>query len=75
MPTKKTEKKSSQSFEQALSRLEEIARVLENGNAQLEESLALFEEGIELVHHCNEVLDNAECKIKSLTKSLTDIAE
>ena len=33
-------------FESALKRLEEIAAALENGNAQLEDSLALFEEGV-----------------------------
>ena len=54
-------------FEQALARLEEIARSLENGQTKLEDSLALYEEGIRLVRLCNERLDNAEQKIKLLS--------
>ena len=54
-------------FEQALSRLEEIVRSLENGQTKLEDSLALYEEGIRLVRFCNERLDGAEQKIKVLS--------
>lgn len=54
-------------FEQALSRLEEIVRSLENGQTKLEDSLALYEEGIRLVRLCNERLDGAEQKIKVLS--------
>ena len=54
-------------FEQALARLEEIVRSLENGQTKLEDSLALYEEGIRLVRLCNERLDNAEQKIKLLS--------
>ncbi len=56
------------SFEEALTRLEEIVRTLESGNAPLDASLAMFEEGISLVKHCNGKLDSAEQKIKILTK-------
>ena len=55
-------------FESAMSRLEEIVRKLESGNAQLNESLSLFEEGVGLVRVCNERLDNVERRIKILTK-------
>ena len=55
------------SFEQALTRLEEIVRSLENGQTKLEDSLALFEEGVRLVRLCNERLDGAEQKIKVLS--------
>ena len=55
------------SFEQALTRLEEIVRSLENGQSKLEDSLALFEEGVRLVRLCNERLDGAEQKIKVLS--------
>ncbi len=57
------------SFEAALSRLESIVRMLEGGNAALDESLAVFEEGIALVKMCNEKLEAAEQKIKILTKA------
>ena len=54
-------------FEAAIARLEEIVRALESGNTPLDESLALFEEGVRLVRLCNERLDGAEQKIKMLT--------
>ena len=37
------------SFEQAMARLEEIVRRLEQGDVPLEEALGLFEEGSRLV--------------------------
>ncbi|MBQ3126370.1 MAG: exodeoxyribonuclease VII small subunit [Clostridia bacterium] len=58
--------KTAPSFEQALARLEEIVRALEVGQAPLDGSLALFEEGISLVKLCNRQLDEAEQKIKLL---------
>ena len=53
-------------FEEALSRLEEIVRALESGQSKLEDSLALYEEGIRLSRACTEKLDGAEQKIKML---------
>ena len=60
------DQKKDQSFEKALGRLEEIVRALENGNAQLDASLALYEEGVSLVKLCNSQLDAAEQKVKIL---------
>ncbi len=54
------------SFEAALARLEETVRLLESGNVPLDDSLALFEEGIALVRLCNGKLDNAEQKVVKL---------
>ena len=54
------------SFEQAMGRLEEIVRRLEQGDAPLEESLALFEEGTRLVKQCSAQLDRAEQKVSKL---------
>ena len=51
-------------FETAMTRLEEIVRQLESGKATLDESLALYEEGIALVKLCSGRLDEAEQKIK-----------
>ncbi len=56
----------SMSFEAALLRLEEIVKSLESGSAPLDTSLEMFEEGISLVKHCNQKLDNAERRIKIL---------
>ena len=65
--TKNTE--NTLDFEAALTRLEEIARALENGNAQLETSLSLFEEGVKLIKECNAKLDAAEQKVKLLVNN------
>ena len=53
-------------FEKALARLEEIVKALESGNAPLDSSLALFEEGVGLVRLCSSKLDSAESRIKIL---------
>lgn len=55
-----------QSFEQAMSRLEEIVNQLERGECGLDESLKLFEEGAKLAAQCNEILDKAEQKVNIL---------
>ena len=56
-------------FEAAMIRLEEIVRTLESGNAPLDQSLSLFEEGVALVKLCNRKLDTAEQKVKILVRS------
>jgi exodeoxyribonuclease VII small subunit len=66
--TKKKTKKEEKSFESALSRLNEIVSALEGGTAPLDQSLALYEEGIALVRFCTEKLDAAEAQIKVLTR-------
>lgn len=59
--------KDTKTFEQAVERLEEIVKSLEAGKAGLDETLRLYEEGIALVRECNEKLDGAEQKIRTLT--------
>ncbi len=66
---KKVSKKETKTFESAVARLGEIVSVLENGTAVLDQSLALYEEGIALVRFCNEKLDVAEQQIKVLTRA------
>lgn len=60
--------KKEKSFEEAMSRLEEIVRALESGAAGLDDSLSLFEEGISLVKLCNAKLEGAEQKVKLLAR-------
>ena len=55
-------------FESAISRLEQIVGQLEGGKVSLDDSLKLYEEGIELVRFCSKTLDNAERKIKIVKK-------
>lgn len=59
---------ADKTFEQSLSRLEEIVRMLERGDAPLSESLGLFEEGAGLVKSCSKLLDEAEQKVVQLRK-------
>lgn len=46
--------KKSQSFEQSITRLDEIVRQLEQGNVPLEDALKLFQEGTALVDTCGQ---------------------
>ena len=57
-----------QTFEQAMSRLEEIVLALEKGDAPLEDSLALFQEGSKLIGTCSKALDQAQQQIKLLVQ-------
>ena len=60
--------KKEKSFEENITRLEEIVSLLERGDAQLKDSLARFEEGTGLVKLCTAMLDNAEQKVVKLQK-------
>jgi exodeoxyribonuclease VII small subunit len=58
----------TKSFEQKLSRLDEIVRHLEKGDLPLSDSLALFEEGTGLLTDCSKMLEEAEQKVVKLRK-------
>ena len=62
-------------FEQALARLEEIVKGLENGSLPLDKSIELFEEGNALVKLCTRKLDAAEQKVRILTETAAGITE
>ena len=55
-------------FEEQIARLEEIVSLLERGDAQLADSLALFEEGTKLIASCSKQLDQAEQQVVKLMK-------
>lgn len=55
-------------FEEALERLEEIVKKMEEGNMTLDESLEAFEEGVRLSRFCSKKLDEAERKVEILLK-------
>ena len=55
-------------FEQQIARLEEIVSALEQGDVQLADSLALFEEGTKLITACTKQLDQAEQQVVKLMK-------
>ena len=58
-----------QSLEALMTRIDEIAAGLGRDDVSLEQSLALYEEGVSLIRICNEKLGAAERKIKMLKMS------
>ena len=59
-------------FEKSIKELEEIAKKLENEQITLDESIALFEQGVLLSKACSEYLENAKQKITNLTEKESD---
>ncbi len=59
----------NKSFEENMQRLEQIVRSLERGDAPLEESLKLFQEGTALVASCGKLLDEAELEVKKISSA------
>ncbi|MBC8389581.1 MAG: exodeoxyribonuclease VII small subunit [Actinobacteria bacterium] len=57
------------SFEESITKLEEIVKELEDENISLEESMEKFEMGIKLSSNCLKKLNEAEGKIEELTRS------
>lgn len=60
------------SFEEALARLEEILRRLEQGDVSLDEALGLWREGDELHRRCQELLAAAEGRIEVIERPPDD---
>ncbi len=58
--------KKKLTFEEALKQLETIAEQIERGEIGLEESITKYEQGMNLVKHCREILAKAEHKIQQL---------
>ena len=69
------EQKNEKTFEEMLSRLEEIVRALDSVQTPLDTSLALFEEGASLVRLCTQKLDEAQQKVTLLTVGESGVAE
>jgi len=61
-------KKEYKDFESAMARLEEIVSSLESGELSLEQSLALYSEGVGIADICNTKLTEAEGQIAKLSK-------
>lgn len=59
----------NKTFEQSMQRLEQIVRIMERGEAPLEESLKLFQEGTELVRSCGKLLEEAQLQVKMIMTS------
>ena len=55
-------------YEQAISRLDEIVSLLEKNEVSLDEALKLFEEGTKLASFCSKTLSDAKQKITTIEK-------
>ncbi len=53
-------------FEQAIKRLEEIVDLLENNETSLDDSVELFQEGVQLSQYCSKKLRNVENKVSKI---------
>ncbi|MBQ7935148.1 MAG: exodeoxyribonuclease VII small subunit [Clostridia bacterium] len=62
-------------FEEAIKQLSEIVKALESGEVPLDESIALFEEGMKLSKQCTEILEKAEQKVRFLQQTESEIDE
>ena len=58
--------RESPAFEDAIEELETIVERMEDGEPSLEESLKLFERGMDLTRRCQKALDDAEQRIQTL---------
>ena len=61
--------KMKMTFEESMSRLEEIVLELEQNEKPLDETITMFEEGLQLVKSCDEKLKNYEKQIDELMKN------
>lgn len=59
---------SELTYEQAIRKLEEVVRRLENEEVPLEEALASFKEGVRLSRYCREKLAEIEFQVEYLLK-------
>ncbi len=67
--TKKMSDKERLGFEEALKKLEAIVEKLNDQDISLEESVALYEEGIKLSKICSETLESAALKIEQIDQN------
>lgn len=68
-PYNNKELKNKHTFEEALKRLEEIVSRLETSEVPLEETLNLFQEGMELVNFCNQKLEEVKHKVEMVVRT------
>lgn len=63
-----------QSFEQELNHLQGIVAQLESGELSLEETIAAFQHGSDLVTRCQGMIANAELRITKLSETPESLA-
>lgn len=68
-------KKEELNFEELIKKLEDITNKLEKEQLSLDESVKLFEEGMEISKKCNSKLEDAEKRITILINQDNEIKE
>ncbi|MGH8672127.1 MAG: exodeoxyribonuclease VII small subunit [Burkholderiales bacterium] len=63
--------KTAQSYEQALPELEKNVKTMEDGQLQLEQTLAAYKRGSELLRFCQQALQDAQQQVRVLTEANT----
>lgn len=63
-----------ENFETALHTLESLVERMESNELPLEESLKLFEQGIQLTRFCQQSLNKAELQVQALMEGNDDVA-
>ncbi len=56
-------------FEEAMTRLDEIVAAMESGEIGIEDSVARYEEAMKLASHCRRILENVEQRIEKVQLS------
>ncbi len=69
---KKSASTGDDSFEALYGRLEEVTQRLGDGDLTLEQSVALYEEGMQLAQRCQELLTGVEQRIETLRQAFED---
>ena len=67
-----SKKAKADGFEAQYKRLEATVAKLEEGDLTLEESLALYEDGMKLAKACQELLKDAELRVTKLQEQFAD---
>ena len=62
----------TKTFENNLEQLTEVIQKMEQQDVGLEESLKLYEQGIQLTRKCQKIIDDAEQKIEQLMEKSSD---
>ncbi len=69
---KKNENTENLTFEQAITKLEEIVDRVETGQTGLEDAIKQYETGCKLIQRCKAILSDAEQKVEVLSKEIQD---
>jgi exodeoxyribonuclease VII small subunit len=68
MATDESTSEGLRPFEAAVERLEEIVQRIEDEDLELDQALALFEEGVRLLREAQSVLGTAEARVQQLVE-------